>query len=175
MNGDDRTYSTSEIREKRREVERWVTLQQRQLAALAKIDEGTLELEQVEREMAALTRGEAEPEQPADVASDEPQMTGERALMILKDDHPDEWRDGRGTLGDFAGHGWIGDRDPEIFLQSLRHSLRRLADNNPHVERKTEKGGKHYYRYNTHLDRDALIPVAAVNGVAHPALRGGSR
>ena len=175
MDGDDRTYSTSEIRERRRELSQLVALQQRQLAAFAKMDEAAEELAQVEREIAALERGEAEPpEQPADITPDEPQMTGERAVVILRDDHPDEWCDGRSVLDGFGRHGWIGDRNPDLLIQSLRHSLRRLADNHPHIERKTVNA-KHLYRYVTQLDSDALIPVAHINGAAHPAPSGGQR
>jgi len=168
MDSDERTYSKSEIREKRRVLSQMLALQQRQLDALAKMDEAADELDQVEREMAALARGATDPDRPADAAPAEPEMTGERAVAVMRDDHPNLWCDGRGILGDFTTRGWVGDKDPELVLQSLRHSLWRLALHNSHVQRKTENG-KHYYRYV--LEPDALVPVTQVNGAARPALQ----
>ncbi len=164
---DERVYSKSDIRERRRELSQLVELQQRQLAALAKMDEAAEELDQVEREMAALTSRSAEPEQPEEVGPAEPEMTGERAVAILRDDHPNAWCDGRGILEGFAMHGWVGHRDPELVLQSLRHSLRRLAESHPYIERRTEKGGRHYYRYVT--KPSPMVPTLKINGAAVPA------
>lgn len=178
---DERTYSKSEIRERRRELSQLLALQQRQLDALAKMDEAADELDQVEREMAALASGGTQPEQSSETEPAEPQMTGERALTIMRDDQPDTWLAARRVLEGMDMRGWVGDKDPVLALQSLRHSLRRLALHNPHVERKTD-GSTHYYRYRTSLDSDAQIPVkvngvsasgVAVNGTAHPALHGG--
>jgi hypothetical protein len=165
---DERVFSKTDIRERRRELSQLVALQQRQLAALAKMDEAADELDQVEREMAELASGGTTPEQGAEPAPAEPEMTGDRAVAILRDDHPNAWCDGRGILEGFARHDWIGDRDPEHVLQSLRHSLRRLAISHPHIERRTEKGGRHYYRY---VIKSASVPVPTVkiNGAAVPA------
>jgi hypothetical protein len=158
---DERTYSKSEIRERRRELSQLVALQQRQLAALAKMDEAADELDQVEREMAALASGGTQSEQPADAVPAEPEMTGERAVAVMRDDHPNVWCDARGIIGDFTARGWIGDKDPDLVLQSLRHSLRRLALHNPHVERRIE-GSKHYYRYVTHSNGEAPVKISDV-------------
>jgi len=168
---DERTYSKSEIRERRRELSQRLALQQRQLDALAKMDEAAEELEQVEREMATLARGGTEPEQPADAAPPEPQMTGERAVAIMRDDHPDTWLPARDVLVGMVKRGWSKDKDTDLALQSLRHSLRRLALHNDHVERKTD-GTKHFYRYVTSLDSDVPVSVR-VNGAAVPADQGG--
>lgn len=171
--GDERVYSKTDIRERRRELSQLVALQQRQLAALAKMDEAADELDLVEREMAELASGGAGPE-PAETAPAEPEMTGERAVAILRDDHPNAWCDGRGILERFQIRGWVGDKDPEHVLQSLRHSLRRLALHHPHIERRTEKGGRHYYRYVTN-PAGAPVPTVKINGAAVPAyLRGAS-
>ena len=167
---DERTYSKSEIREKRRELSQRLALQQRQLDALAKMDEAADELEQVEREMAALARGGTEPEQPADAAPPEPQMRGERAVAIIRDDHPDTWLPARDVLAGMVKRGWSQDDDHA--LQSLRHSLRRLAIHNDHVERKAD-GTRYLYRYVTRSDSDAPVPSAPMNGVAVPAYQGG--
>jgi hypothetical protein len=169
---DERTYSKSEIRERRRELSQRLALQQRQLDALAKMDEAADELDQVERELAALDRGGAEPEQPADAVPPEPQMTGERAVVIMRDDHPDTWLPARDVLTGMVKRGWSKDKDSDLALQSLRHSLRRLALHNDHVERKTE-GAKHFYRYVTRLGSDVPVPSVRVNGVAVPAHQGG--
>jgi hypothetical protein len=171
---DERVYSKTDIRERRRELSQLVALQQRQLAALAKMDEAADELDQVEREMADLASRGADPEQPAETAPAEPEMPGERAVVILRDDHPNAWCDGRGILEGFERHDWVGDRDPELLLQSLRHSLRRLALHHPNIERRTEKGGRHYYRYVTKPAR-AEAPSVNINGTAVPAyMRGPS-
>jgi hypothetical protein len=180
MDTDERTYSKSEIRERRRELEQLVALQQRQLDALAKMDEAADELDQVEREMADLASGGTQPEQSSDTEPPEPQMTGERAVTIMREDYPDTWLAARRVLEGMDVRGWVAGKDPALVLQSLRHSLRRLALHNPNVERKT-KGSTHYYRYRTSLDGDALTPVkanavsasaVAVNGTARPALQG---
>jgi hypothetical protein len=169
---EDRVYSKTQIRARHRELEQLVALQQRQLAALAKMDEAAEELDLVEREMAALERRGAEPEQAADAVSAEPEMTGERAVAVMRDDHPGLWLGARSLLGDFTRRGWIGGKDPELVLQSLRHSLRRLALHNPNVERKTE-GGTHYYRYVTNSDARVPVPSVKINGTPVPALLGG--
>ena len=170
MDSDERTYSKSEIREKRRALSQMLALQQRQLDALAKMDDAADELDQVEREMAALARGGTQPDQSSEAATPEPQMTGERALTIMRDDHPDTRLAARDIMADMVKRGWAEDTD--LALQSLRHSLRRLALRNEHVER-DDSGVTHYFIYRTRLDSDAQIPVK-VNGVsAHRALQGG--
>jgi hypothetical protein len=178
MDTDERTYSMSEIREKRRAAEQLLALQQRQLAALAKIDEGTAELEQVEREMEALAHGETQPEQPDEAVPPEPQATGERepqaigerTLKILQD-HQGIWRAGRDVLADMEKRGWV-DTDTDHAMQRLRHSLSRLARSNDQVE--CNKNGMTYlYRYVPRVDSDLLVPVPHPNGVAYPALQGG--
>jgi hypothetical protein len=72
---DERTFSKSAIRERRLALQRQLALQQRQLEALAKLDDAADELERVEREIEALSRGEtqAEPEQPVEAVPGEPQ------------------------------------------------------------------------------------------------------
>lgn len=170
---DERTYTKSEIRERRRVAAQWIALQQRQLDALAKLDEAADELDQVEREMADFAAGGADHEPASDVA--EPQMTGERALLIMREAHPEMWLSARDIMTDMVRRGWSEDTD--LALSSLRHSLRRLALRNEHVERKIN-GPKHFYRYTTRSD--ALIPVTrvsglAVNGKAYPALQGGGQ
>lgn len=179
MDRDDRTYSKSEIRERRRELSQLVALQQRQLDALAKMDEAAEELDQVEREMAALARGETGGGQPAEAVSAEPQMTGERALAILRD-HAGTWLTVRDVLTDMLKRGWAVDTETERarVMQTLRHSLRRLALHNDHVER-NGAGTTFYYRYVV-PDSDVLVavpsavaPVPRANGVALPAYQGG--
>lgn len=166
----ERTYSVSEIRERRRATERLVALQQRRLDALAKIDEGTAELEQADREIEALARGETRPEEPAETLTSEPQTIGLRVLTILKD-HADTWMPGRGVLGGMEERGWMDD-DTEKVMQRLRHCLPRLVASNPHVE--CNKDGTTYlYRYRSRLDSDLLVPVPHPNGMAYPALQGG--
>lgn len=73
---DERTYGKTEIRGRRLALEQQVALQQRELEVLAKIDDAYAELERIEREKEARSRGEtrldpqsAEPE----AVSSEPQ------------------------------------------------------------------------------------------------------
>jgi hypothetical protein len=174
MESDERTYSKSEIRERRRAATQLLALQQRQLDALAKMDDAADELEQVEREMEALSRDGVQPEQSAETVPAEPQAIGERALVILMD-RPDAWLGARDVLAGMDRRGWV-DTDTEHALQRLRHSLRRLALRSPSVER-NESGTTFLYRYVSPPDSEARAPVSHVNGVARPArtiaLRGG--
>jgi len=198
MDHDERTYSKSEIREQRREAEKRLPLEQRRLAALAKIDEAHEELEQVERELEALDRERTSPEQPADAEeleqvereletldrertspeqpaeadSPEPTTIGERMLKIMKE-HADIWLEPRNVLAELDKRGWM-DTDPGHGIQRVRHSLRRLANSNPHVER-DESGPTFRYRYVSRPDTDAPVPIARINGVPHSALQGGRR
>ncbi len=167
---DERMFSKTEIREKRRELSQLVALQQRQLAALAKMDEAADELDQVEREMDALTRTGNQPELPADA---DPLMTGLRALKILED------RAGiphnvQSILDEWMKRGWSPDTEHErvLVLGRLRHSLARLTKSNQHVQRDMTEN-TYYYTYVESLDSDALIPIVKINGAAHPALQGG--
>jgi hypothetical protein len=177
---DERTYSKSEIRERRREAEQWLPLQQRQLAALAKLDEAYDELDQVEREMAALARGGTQPEQPAETAPSDPRMTGERALRILEDRAGSRLAP-KDVVDDWMKRGWSVDTSEERkrVLAVLRHSLRRLARNNEHVER-DETGTTFYYWYvsgDSHAQAPANVGAlparslslsgVAGNGMAH--------
>lgn len=167
---DERTYSKSEIRERRVALQQRLTLQQRQLDALAKMDEAADELEQVEREMEALDRGGAQPEQPAEAAPPEPHFIGERSLTILMD-RADTWLIPRDVLTDMEKRGWI-DTDTNHAMQRLRHALRRLADSNPNVER-DESGTTYRYRWRSGIDGYAPTAVSHANGVAYPALQRG--
>jgi hypothetical protein len=170
MDSTERTYSVSEIREQRRVTAQRLALQQRQLDALAKMDEAADELEQVEREMEALDRGETQPEHPAEAVSREPHAIGERSTKILED-HADIWLYPRDILAEMDKRGWM-DTDPGHAIQRLRHSLRRLAQNNPQIER-DETGTTYRYRYRSRIEGYALIPVEHPNGTARPALQGG--
>lgn len=149
MNSGERTYSKSEIRERRLALQQQLTLQQRQLDALAKMDDAADELERVELEMAALSRGEAQPEEPEQAVPGEPQTIGPRALTILEE-HPNKWLTPRDILAEMEKRGWM-DTDPDHAIQRLRHSLRRLAHSNPQVER-DENGTTFRYRYVSRVD-----------------------
>ena len=173
MDGADRTYSMSEIREKRRAEAQWLALHQRKLDALAKIDEGTAELEQVEREMEALARGEAEPKQPAVTAppDEDPRTIGERLKKILME-RTDAWLEPRDFLAEMDERGWV-DTDPDKAIQRVRHSLRRLADGNPGVER-DNSGATYRYRWRRDMDGHAPVAVSPANGIAYAALPRGA-
>lgn len=154
MNDDERTFSKSEIRERRREVSQLLALRQRQLDALAKMADAADELEQVEREIAALTAGERRLGQPAEIVSREPVTTGQRALTVLKN-HPDAWLAVRDVLAGMIERGWVAPERPEdtdLALQTLRHSLRRLALRHDDVER-DESGPAFTYRYHRRASR----------------------
>lgn len=166
----ERTYSMSEIREKRRTTEQLLALQQRRLDALAKIDEGTAELEQVEREMEALARGETQPEQADATLHSEPQGIGERALTILKD-QADTWLAVRDVLAGMESRRWM-DADTEHVMQRLRHCLPRLVRSNEHVQCNKD-GTRYFYKYVSRLDSDLLVAVPQANGAPYPALQGG--
>lgn len=170
MNADERIYSMSEIRERRRATSQMLALQQRQLDALAKMDEAAAELEQVEREMEALSRGGPQPEQPTEALPQEPKTTGERALKILRDDHPDTWLYVRDVLAGMEERGWV-DTDRNVAMQRLRHSLPRLVQSNARVERDETDTG-HRYRYVSRTDGYASAAVSRANGAAYPALQG---
>jgi hypothetical protein len=172
MDGAERTYSMTEIREERRVAALLLALQQRRLDALAKIDEGTAELEQADREIEALARGEAEPKQPA-VATppdEDPRTIGERLKKILMD-RTGIWLEPRDTLAEMDKHGWV-DTDPDKAIQRVRHSLRRLADSNPSIER-DNSGATYRYRWRRDIDGHAPVAVSSANGMAYPALPGG--
>ncbi len=169
---DERSYSKSEIRERRVALQQRLTLQQRQLDALAKMDEAADELEQVEREMEALDRGGAQPEQPAEATPpDEPHAIGERSQKILMD-RAGTWLVPRAILADMEGRGWVDTDDTNKAMQRLRHALRRLADSNPNVER-DETGATYRYRWRSDIDGYAPAAVSHANGVAYPALQRG--
>lgn len=173
MDSDERTYSKSEIRERRRELSQLVALQQRHLDALAKMDEAADELEQVEREIAALTSGETQAGQPDPVVPSDPATTGTRSLAILKT-HPGTWLHVRNVLGESAERGWTsGD---EHARQSYRAALRRLARHNDQVER-DESGITHFYRWVPGRDDEQqalnVDPVMHVNGSGYPVHQGG--
>jgi len=168
MDNDERTYSKSEIRERRREVSQLLALQQRQLDALAKMDEAADELEEVEREIAALTRREARAEQSGPAVPPEPATTGERGLTILQA-QPDIWLTTRQVLAEMAMRGWAAEDDHA--RQALRASLRRLARRNDQVER-DDDGMTHSYRWVSRQDgQQVQAPAAHLNG--HPAHQGG--
>jgi hypothetical protein len=198
MDGEVGTYSKSRIREQRRDAEEWTALHQRRLAALAKIDEGHEELEQVEREMeararegtspeqpveaerleqaemAAGTRENAEPEQPAEAVTEEPKSISERAKYILME-RPGTRYSPRQIADKMYANGWVdADVNIEVTLQRLRHSLVRLAARDPDIER-DESAITHYYWYVSRPDSDASVPVARINGVSHQAVQGGRR
>jgi hypothetical protein len=164
MDSSERTYSKSEIRERRRELSQRLALQQRQLDALAKMDEAADELDQVEREMEALSRGETNTDQLAETVPREPLGIGKRTLMILKD-QPDTWLGVREVYAEWAKRGWM-DGDEHLVMQRLRHCLPRLVNSNEHVER-DDRGVTHLYRYRSHLEGYAPAPVPFTNGTAH--------
>jgi hypothetical protein len=166
----ERTYSKSEIRERKLALQRQLDLQQRELDALAKMDEARDALEQVEREKEALARGDAQPEQPAETAHSEPHAIGERSLKILMD-HPDTWLIPRGILAEMDKRDWV-DTTPELAIQRLRHALRRLAQSNPNVER-DETGPTYRYRWRSRMDGYALATVAQITRPAYPVLQRG--
>ena len=181
-------------------AEKRAALHQRRLAALAKIDEGHEELEQVEREIDALDRdvtslkqnveaekleqveGEvaavacenAEPEQPAEAVTEEPKTTGECSKYILME-RPGTRHSPRDIAVKMYENGWVGpDVNIEVTLQRLRHSLVRLVARDPHFER-DESGTTHYYWYVSRPDSDASVPDASINGVSHSAVQGGGK
>jgi len=174
MDSDERTYGKTDfrdqIREQRRTASLWVTLRQQELDALAKIDEGAGELEQVQRAMAALARGESVAESPTAVISLDPQMTGGRALKILESHHGARLAV-RNVVDDWMKLGYSEDTEEERkrVTAILRHSLARLAAKNDHVKR-DERGPTFYYWYVA--DTDDSAPVAKANGTAQPALQG---
>jgi hypothetical protein len=182
MDNAERTYSKSEIRERRRKLEQTLALQQRQLAALAKMDEAADELDQVERELAELadeeplTAGQPAPDLPSDDLSPyDPGTTGGRSEAILKS-RPLTWLNVREVLSESAGRGWTsGD---ELARMSYRAALRRLAHNNDHIER-DESGITHLYRWVPGQDDEqaalTLAPVMHANGsgYAQAAAQGG--
>lgn len=173
MDNDGRTFSTSEIRERRRRLEQQLALQQRQLDALAKMDEAAAELEQAERDMDALSRGDVQPEQPAGAVhpDSEPHAIGERSAKILQE-RAGTWLIPRDIMAEMDKRGWM-DTDPAHAIQRLRHSLRRLAHSNPNVER-DESGATYRYRWRAETESYALTVVPYVNGAAYPALQGGA-
>jgi hypothetical protein len=170
MDSSDRTYRMAEIREERRVAALLLALQQRRLDALAKMDEASDELEQAERELAALMRGETQPGQPAETVTPEPRTIGERTLKILED-HPDAWLTVRDVLTGMDERGWL-DTDPKHAMQRLRHCLPRLVRANEHVEC-DQDDMTHRYRARSRMDGYALVAVPHANGAAYPALQGG--
>ncbi len=198
MDGEVGTYSTSSIREQRRYEEKRIALQERRLAvrhrrlaALAKIDEGheeleqaeheNEELEQAERELEALGREGTSSEQPveaegleqlAEAVTEEPKTISERSKYIMKE-QPGIKLSPRDFAVKFYANGWVeAGTSMDVILQRLRHSLRRLADRDPHIER-DESGITHYFWYVSHPDGDAPVPAVQVNGASHTALQGG--
>jgi hypothetical protein len=195
MDSDERTFRTSEIREQRRRLERRVALQQRQLEALAKLDEAAAELEQVERDlqqaerdMEAPPREDAQPRQPAEVVHPdaqprqpaevvhpdaEPSATGERSAKILKD-QAGTWLAPRAIMAEMEKRGWV-DGPSDLVIGRLRHSLRRLADNHPSIER-DESNTTYRYRWRPDAEDDrALALVPDANGAAYPVPSGGDQ
>lgn len=172
MSTDERTYSMSEIREQRRVTSQRLALEQRRLDALAKMDEAASELEQAERELDALRRGETQAEQPAEAVSPEPEprTIGERSAKILKD-HAGTWLEPRDILTEMNEHGWV-DTDSGKAIQRLRHSLRRLAQSNPQVDR-DESGMTYRYKWRSDMDGYAATAVSHANGAPYPALERG--
>lgn len=173
MDNDERTFRTSEIREQRRLLEQRLALQQRQLEALAKMDEAAAELEQVERDMEALSRGDAGPQQPAEAVQPDPEpyATGERSVKILKD-QAGRWLAPREIMAEMERRGWA-DGPPDLIIGRLRHSLRRLGDKHPNIER-DETGQTYHYRWRPDTEdgpASALVPYA--NGAAYRAPQGG--
>jgi hypothetical protein len=171
----DSTYGKIEIRdqirEQRRKAAQLAALQQQQLDALTKMDEAATELERVEREIAALVRGDSVPETAPETVSPVPQMTGERAVTILESHHGARLAV-RNVVDDWMKRGWSEDtpEERERVTAILRHALARAARKNAHV-RRDERGPTFYYWYVS--DADALVPVTKVNGEAHVAHDGG--
>jgi hypothetical protein len=164
----ERIYSMTEIREERRVAALLLALQQRRLDALAKMDEAADELEQVEREMEALKRGESQPEQPASAETSEPKTIGERVLKVLED-HADTWMTVRDVQLDMAGREWWdADTDTTHAMQRLRHCLPRLVRSNDHVE-VNQNEMTHLYRARS-VETYAVVAVPNVNGATYPAL-----
>jgi hypothetical protein len=169
MDRDERTFRTSEIREQRRQLERRLALQQRQLEALAKLDEAAAELEQVEQDLEQVEQGVkappyevAQPQQVAEAAHPdaEPNATGERSAKILKD-QAGTWLAPRAIMAEMGKRGWM-DGPPDLVIGRLRHSLRRLAENHPSIER-DESSTTYRYRWNPNAKNDsplALVPDA---------------
>lgn len=168
----ERTYSKSEIREKRRAMEQRLALEQRQLEALVKMDEAADEFEQAERELEALDREGTKPEQPAETTppDPEPRAIGERSKTILMD-RANIWLEPRDILADMDKRKWV-DTDHAHAIQRLRHALRRLAQSDPNVER-DESGSTYRYRYVERMDGYAPTAVSNANGAQYPALQGG--
>lgn len=169
----ERTYSMSEIREQRRVTAQRLALEQRRLDALAKMDDAAAELEQAERELDALRRGETQAGEPAQAVpfEPEPHAIGERSVKIIKDG-AGAWLEPRDIFAEMDRRGWV-DASEAAVLQRLRHSLRRLADNNPNVER-DESRTTFRYRWRSDMEGYAPTAVSRANGTAYPALpRGG--
>jgi hypothetical protein len=131
-------------------------------------------LERVEREMAASARENAEPEQLAEAVTEEPKTIGERSKYIMME-QPGTKHSPRDIAVKMYANGWAdADTNMDVTLQRLRHSLRRLAARDPHIER-DESGTTFYYWYVSRPDSDASVPTAHINGVSHLALQGGGR
>ena len=131
-------------------------------------------LERVEPEMAGPARENAELEQLAEAVAEVPKAIGERSKYIMME-QPGTKHSPRDLALKFYANGWVdADTSMDVILQRLRHSLRRLAARDSHVER-DESGITHYYWYVSHPDSDASVPVAHINGASHPALQGGGR
>jgi len=171
----ERTYSKSEIRERRLALQQQITLEQRQLDALAKMDDAADELERVEREIAALTSGEAQPEETEQADPGAPQTIGARVLAILEE-QAGTWLTPREVLAEMDKRGWT-ETDPAHAIGRLRHSVRRLAQSNAHVER-DETSTTYRYRYVVRVEAPAPAVVLQPslyttpgNGYAVPAYR----
>ena len=172
MDTDSMREIRSEIRAQRRQAEMRLPLEQRRLAALAKLDEAHEELELVKRELEALDCETTSPEQPAEddpleppglvdgeetsvehpaevASAEEPNAIGERTLTILKES-AGTWLAPRPVLAELYAHNWM-DADQYHAIMRVRHTLRRLAISNPHVER-DESGPTKRYRYVTPTD-----------------------
>ena len=170
---DERTYSKTEIREKRRAMEQRLALEQRQLEALIKMDEAADALEQAERELKALDSGSLQPERATtEAVQPDPDLRaiGERSAKILED-HAGNWLVPREILAEMDERGWIETDDINKAMQRLRHALKRLADNE-RIER-DESGVTNRYRWRPSLDSYAPVAVSHANGPVHPALYGG--
>jgi hypothetical protein len=131
-------------------------------------------LEQVEREMAASAREYAEPEQLAEAVTEEPKTIRGRSKFIMME-QPGTKLSPRDIAVKMYANGWVdSDTSMDVILQRLRHSLRRLAARDPHIER-DESGITHYYWYVSRPDSDASVPMAHINGASPRALQGGGR
>jgi hypothetical protein len=162
------TLSMAEIREQRRQAELRLPLEQRELAALAKLEEAAEELQQVRRELAELDsegtpsqlpaeeaehelkaadHEEISVEEPVEVVADEePSAIGERTTLILKE-RAGTWLAARPVMAELYARKWM-DADEHHAIMRVRHTLRRIAISNPHVEC-DESGTTKRYRYVT--------------------------